>query len=46
MKRLGHRYFTVAVAAMCTSSGDPVVLYGERIPSRVTLPTRNAAIER
>jgi hypothetical protein len=36
MKRLGHRYFTIAIAALYSSSDDPQPIYdGERMPSTI-----------
>jgi hypothetical protein len=41
MKRLGHRYFTVALAALYSSCDDPQAIYGERMPSPIR---RNPAL--
>jgi hypothetical protein len=41
MKRLGHRYFTVALAALYSSSEETMELYGERMPSRASVSTRS-----
>ncbi len=42
MKRLGHRYYFVAVAALYTSSDDPIVVYGGPMPRAVTKRTAAA----
>jgi hypothetical protein len=43
MKRLGHRHYTVALAALYTTLDDAEVTYGERMPSRACISMRSAS---